>query len=54
MAELNKEEMLRVVEENIQKMENKSFNVFFFVIDTKGNPSGVYLPYSPDFEGARL
>lgn len=40
MAELNKEEMLRVVEENIQKMENKSFNVFFFVIDTKGNPSG--------------
>lgn len=40
MAELNKEEMLRVVEDNIQKMENKSFNVFFFVIDTKGNPSG--------------
>ncbi len=40
MAELNKEEMLRVVDENIQKMENKSFNVFFFVIDTKGNPSG--------------
>ena len=32
MAELNKEEMLRVVEDNIQKMENKSFNVFFFVI----------------------
>ena len=40
MAELNKEEMLRVVEDNIQKMENKTFNVFFFVIDTKGNPSG--------------
>ena len=40
MAELNKEEMLRVVEENIQKMEDKNFNVFFFVIDTKGNPSG--------------
>lgn len=40
MAELNKEEMIRVVEENIKKMENKSFNVFFFVIDTKGNPSG--------------
>ncbi len=32
--------MLKVVEENIQKMESKSFNVFFFVIDTKGNPSG--------------
>lgn len=40
MAELNKEEMLKVVEENIQKMEDKVFNVFFFVIDTKGNPSG--------------
>ena len=40
MAELNKEEMIRIVEENIQKMENKSFNIFFFVIDTKGNPSG--------------
>ena len=40
MAELNKEEMLRIVEDNINKMENKSFNVFFYVIDTKGNPSG--------------
>ena len=40
MAELNKEEMIRVVEENIKKLENKSFNIFFFVIDTKGNPSG--------------
>ena len=40
MAELNKEEMLRIVEENIKKLEEKSFNVFFFVIDTKGNPSG--------------
>ena len=40
MAEINKEEMLRIVEENIKKMEDKSFNVFFFVIDTKGNPSG--------------
>ena len=40
MAEINKDEMLKVVEENIQKMENKDFNIFFFVIDTKGNPSG--------------
>ena len=32
--------MLRIVEENIKKMEDKNFNVFFFVIDTKGNPSG--------------
>ena len=40
MAELNKENMIKIVEENIQKLEDKSFNVFFFVIDTKGNPSG--------------
>lgn len=40
MAELNKEEMIRVVEENIKRLEDKTFNVFFFVIDTKGNPSG--------------
>ena len=40
MAEINKEEMLKIVEENIKKLEDKSFNVFFFVIDTKGNPSG--------------
>ena len=40
MAEINKEEMLKIVEENIEKMEKKDFNVFFFVIDTKGNPSG--------------
>ena len=40
MAEINKEEMIRVVEENIKKLEDKAFNIFFFVIDTKGNPSG--------------
>ena len=40
MAELNKENMIKIVEENIQKLEDKDFNVFFFVIDTKGNPSG--------------
>lgn len=40
MAEINKEEMIRVVEENIKKLEDKTFNIFFFVIDTKGNPSG--------------
>lgn len=40
MAEINKEEMLRIVEDNIKKIEDKTFNVFFFVIDTKGNPSG--------------
>ena len=40
MAEINKEEMIGIVEDNIKKLEDKSFNVFFFVIDTKGNPSG--------------
>ena len=40
MAELNKEEMLHIVEENIKKIEDKDFNVYFFVLDTKGNPSG--------------
>ena len=40
MAEINKEEMMKIIEDNIKKMEDKSFNVFFFVIDTKGNPSG--------------
>lgn len=40
MAEINKEEMLKIVEDNIKKMQDKDFNVFFFVIDTKGNPSG--------------
>ena len=40
MAEINKEEMVKIIEDNIKKMEDKSFNVFFFVIDTKGNPSG--------------
>ena len=40
MAELNKEEMIQIVEENIKRIENKDFNVYFYVLDTKGNPSG--------------
>lgn len=38
--QLSKEEMLRIVEENISKIENKDFNIYFYVLDTKGNPSG--------------
>lgn len=39
MAELTKNEMLRIVNENISRLENKDFNLYFFVLDTKGNPS---------------
>lgn len=39
MAELTKTEMLRIVNENISRLKNKDFNLYFFVIDTKGNPT---------------
>lgn len=39
MAELTKTEMLRIVEENINRLKNKDFNLYFFVLDTKGNPT---------------
>lgn len=39
MAEMTKKEMLEIVESNISKLENKEFNVYFFVLDTKGNPT---------------
>lgn len=39
MAEMTKKEMLEIVEANISKIENKDFNVYFYVLDTKGNPS---------------
>ena len=39
MAELTKAEMLKIVDENISRLENKDFNLYFFVLDTKGNPS---------------
>lgn len=39
MAEMTKNEMLKIVEDNISKLKNKDFNVCFFVLDTKGNPS---------------
>lgn len=40
MAELSKDEMIKVIGENIEKLGSKDFNVYFFVLDTKGNPSG--------------
>lgn len=39
MAEMTKDEMLKIVEESISKLKEKTFNVFFFVLDTKGNPT---------------
>lgn len=39
MAELTKTEMLRIVDENISRLKNKDFKLYFFVIDTKGNPT---------------
>lgn len=39
MANLTKTEMLRIVDENISRLKGKNFNLYFFVLDTKGNPS---------------
>jgi alpha-galactosidase/6-phospho-beta-glucosidase family protein len=39
MENIKKEEMLRVVNENIAKLKNKEYTLYFFVLDTKGNPS---------------
>lgn len=35
----SKEEMLQIVNDNIAEIENKDFNMYFFVLDTCGNPS---------------
>ena len=40
MDKIKKDEMIKTIEENIEKLEKKDFNLFFFVLDTKGNPSG--------------
>ena len=40
MAKLSKEEMIKIVEDSIKIVDNKEFNVFFYVLDTKNNPSG--------------
>jgi hypothetical protein len=39
MANITKEEMLRIVNENISRLENKEYTLYFFILDTKGNPS---------------
>ena len=36
---MTKEEMIKVVSENIERLEKNDFNLYFFVLDTKGNPS---------------
>lgn len=36
---MTNEEMKKIVEENIGRLENKDFTIYFFVLDTKGNPS---------------
>lgn len=38
MVELTKKEMLEIVETNISRLKNNDFNLYFFVVDTKGNP----------------
>ena len=40
MAELSKKEMIKIIEENIGKINDKSFTIYFYIFDTKGNPSG--------------
>ena len=36
---MTKEEKIKVVEENIERIEKNDFSIYFFVLDTKGNPS---------------
>lgn len=36
---MTKDEMLKVVNDSISNLEEKKFNVYFYVLDTKGNPS---------------
>ena len=40
MVELTKEEKIKIIEDNIKAIKNKDCNIFFFILDTKGNPSG--------------
>lgn len=39
--QLNTEEMFSIVEKNIRAIKDKQSNVYFFVIDSKGTPSGM-------------
>ena len=36
---MTREEMIKVAEENVSRLENKDFGFYFYVLDTKGNPS---------------
>lgn len=36
---MDKDKMIKIVEENIARLENKDFSLLFYVLDTKGNPS---------------
>ena len=40
MSELTKKQMIDIVQENIGHIKDKSFVIYFYVLDTKGNPSG--------------
>lgn len=40
IKELSNQEKIKITIDKIEKLENKDFNVYFFVLDTKGNPSG--------------
>lgn len=39
MAEMTKDEMLGIVNESISNLKEKNFYIYFYVLDTKGNPS---------------
>lgn len=39
MDKINIEEALKTLKEELRKMKDKDFNVYFFVLDSKGNPS---------------
>lgn len=36
---MTNEEMLKIMKDNIKNLVDKTFNVYFFVLDTKGNPN---------------
>ena len=39
MGNISKKEMLKIVDENITRLKNKEYTLYFFVLDTKGNPT---------------
>lgn len=40
MSDLTVEEKVNIIEDNIKNLNDNSFKIYFFVLDTKGNPSG--------------